>query len=231
MYRVEGQPDARALDPVKNDERNRHDDEAEIVVVHRIVEIDREGLDIGNGRNKLDALRAAKQPGHLAPLPDQPDDLACGERANQKVETLHAEQGEAQQVSDQSRQACARQHGQWHRNAELLGDERRAVSAHAHDHDMGKRPFAGERQQPVARDQEHVDDEKNQNLLLRVGHQTGQHDQHRQQEKSERPGQSVASAALRHVPWLRKDRSASRSKRSASATGPRYWQASHRRSW
>src|SRR5512134_3792637 len=60
---VEGEPDARALDAVKDEERNRDDDEAEIVVIDRIVEIDPKRLDIGKGRNELDALGAAEQPG------------------------------------------------------------------------------------------------------------------------------------------------------------------------
>ena len=231
MNGVEGEPDARALDAVKDEERNRHDDEAEIVVVHRIVEIDRQGLDIGKGRNELDALRPAEQPSQLAPFPDQPDDLARGERADQKIEALHPEQRKAQQKGDQPREGCARQHGQWHGDSEFLGHQRRAVGADAHDHDMGKRPFAGERQQPVARDQEHVDDEKNQELLLRQGHDTRQHDQPRQQKESEHPGQSVASRALKHVPWLRTGRSASRSTRSASTAGRQCWRASRHRSW
>ena len=35
-------------------------------------------------------------------------------------------------------------------HGELLGDERRAVGADAHNDHMGKRPFTGQRQQPVA---------------------------------------------------------------------------------
>ena len=206
-------PDARALDAVENEQRYRHHDKAEIVVVDRIVEIDRQHRDVGERRNKLDALGSAEQPGQLAPLPHQPDDFACGEGADQEIEPLHAEQGKAQQKGEEGRDRCADQHGERHWPGKFLGDERRAIGANTHDHGMGQRPLPGQRQQPVTRDQEHVDHQKDQDFLLRKRNEMRQHDQRRRkQDQAEREGQSTRGP-LRHVPSLRTGRLASRSTR------------------
>ena len=86
--------------PVEDQQRQADDDDAEIVVVDRLEEIDAQTteLDIRKAGDAFDAFRAAEGIGEA--FPDQPDDLAGGEGADQKVETLHAEQREAQDEGD-----------------------------------------------------------------------------------------------------------------------------------
>ena len=66
---MEREPDARALDTVEDQEREADDEDAEIVVVDRLEEIDREGaeLDVREAGDALDALGPAEGIGEALP--------------------------------------------------------------------------------------------------------------------------------------------------------------------
>jgi hypothetical protein len=207
MDGVEGQADPRAFDAIENEKGDCHHDEAKIVVIYRLVEIDRE--DVGHWRNALDALRATEQEGEIAPLPHEPDHLARGERADEEVKALHPEQRKTQQEGEKACHGRPEEHGNRDGKLKLLGGQRRCVGADAHDDRVRQGPFAGQRQQAIAADQQHVDDQEDQDLLLREREQMRERDQNdREQTEAQYPSNRRIGLRLRHVLSLQTDPSA-----------------------
>ena len=210
------------FDPVEERQRHRDHHEAEVIVAGRVVKDDR--AEVGKRRNQLETLGAAED----AELnPEQADYLARGKRADEEIEALHAEQGEAQDPGERGRGDGAHEHRERHRRAQLLGIQRARVAAHAHDDDVAKRPFAGQREQAVARNQQDVDQEEHRDLLLREGEQMRQRDQNGAGEPDpERPDQPA-----RHARAFRTAPGAAQLGPEASAAGPRCRRSHRPRRW
>ena len=197
---VEGQADGAFLDPPEDPEAEDHDSAGEVVIADRfeeieIVDADRE---VGHRVDPLDALGPAE--GFAEAFPEQADDFARREAADEEVEALHAEEREAEQDGDERRRDAAQQHRDGHEDAEFLGVERAGIGADAHDHHVPERPFAGQREQAIGADQKHVDGQEDEDFLLREAEPVGEQDEG---DKGDGPEE-----VFKHGPHSRTGRSA-----------------------